>query len=230
MNHQNLDAEIEEILPMMLTTFQGAYRFLVDSAQIDEQLQQFFLSKSTRREWYITPKDAHFRNFSLLNATLFIESDFQCAFRMSRASAERLHTLLQPHITKKKTRFRQPVPSMHRLLIFLYHVSKPASYSIISNLFAYGTSTISEIVREVALAIVENLRDQYIRWPTQYEMNVTAEAFRRKHGIPQCVGCVDGSHFPIRRPKKYGDTYFNRKGFYSFNGQGKIKILWILLA
>jgi hypothetical protein len=33
--------------------------------------------------------------------------------------------------------------------------------------------------------------------------------------IPQCYGCIDGSHIPIKKPVHQGEDYFNRKGFYS---------------
>ena len=188
----------------------------------DPQLRAIlFQSASHIREWYITPKDSHFRNFSLLNETLFIEADFRCAFRMSRASVEKLLQKIQPFLEKQVTRFRNPVPASHRLLIFLYHVSKPATYSVIHDLFAYGKSTISKIIHETTLAIIDHLRPIYISWPSIAEMMRTSHKFYRKHGIPQCIGCIDGSHFPIRRPKRYGDTYYCRKGFYSINGQGK---------
>jgi len=221
--NQEVDPDVEEALAVFMVAMEGAYKFLDESVKMDRDLYDSFSRIPSGREWYITPRDAHFVTFTLFNETLFLEADFRAAFRMTRASAERLHTLLQPFISKQKTRFRDPIPSRNRLLVFLYHVSKPASYSVVSNLFSYGKSTISEIIRSVSLAIVENLREQYIRWPTQHEMNTTADIFRTKYGIPQCVGCVDGCHFPIKRPVLYGDTYFNRKGFYSINGQGKRK-------
>ena len=51
-----------------------------------------------------------------------------------------------------------------------------------------------------------------------------------KHGIPNCIGWIDGNPFPIKRPVLNGDTYFNRKGFYSINGQGKQKLFSLFLV
>jgi hypothetical protein len=36
-----------------------------------------------------------------------------------------------------------------------------------------------------------------------------------KSGFPQIIGAIDGCHVAINRPKEDGNSYFNRKKFYS---------------
>src|ERR1700733_8115396 len=50
-------------------------------------------------DWWVRPRSIHWRQVFLPSAILFIEFEFQKSFRMTRASVEALHTLLQPHIS-----------------------------------------------------------------------------------------------------------------------------------
>jgi DDE superfamily endonuclease len=37
------------------------------------------------------------------------------------------------------------------------------------------------------------------------------------HGFPGVVGCIDGTHIPVKAPRNDRDSYINRKGFPSIN-------------
>ncbi len=39
----------------------------------------------------------------------------------------------------------------------------------------------------------------------------------RRAGIPQVIAALDGTHIEIRKPPHSGDTYVNRKGYFSLN-------------
>ena len=64
-------------------------------------------------------------------------------------------------------------------------------------------------------AIIDVLSLQYIRFPSGNELLRTVSAFEAVHGVPQCVGAIDGSHIPINAPNRNHTNYYNRKGFYS---------------
>lgn len=38
-----------------------------------------------------------------------------------------------------------------------------------------------------------------------------------KFGFPGIVGCADGTHVALIRPKEYEETYLNRKNYHSLN-------------
>ena len=172
------------------------------------------------REWYIYPRSTHWAEQLFGSEEYFLEPDFKKSFRMSRQSFENLHQLLQPLIEKKSTTFRQPLPSKIRLAIFLYHVAQGSPYTVISNQFGCGKTTVSKIVGEVSKAIVQNFSQQCIRFSSREDALRTMQVWQEQSQIPGIVACMDDCHIPIRRPCYSEDTYFNRKSFYSLNIQG----------
>jgi hypothetical protein len=57
------------------------------------------------------------------------------------------------------------------------------------------------------------LRSGYVCWPTPEERINIAERIRKKFDIPNCVGIIDGTLFPLEtRPLINGEDYFTRKG------------------
>ena len=194
------------------------------SDDVDCLLLSLALSKHNKRthnrKWYINPRSSHWADMLFDSSLYFIECDFQRTFRMSRTSFERLHCLLRPSIERSTTRFRRPIPSNRRLAIFLYHITLGASYTVISNQFAVGRSTVSEIVATVSKAIVETLSKQYIRFPLREEALRNIDTWNRQSQIPGVIACIDGCHIPLRRPCESGSAYYNRKGHYSINIQG----------
>ena len=177
------------------------------------------LSFKTEREWYVLPRSTHWRQF-IFSSSHFLDFQFKKSFRMSRQSFFELHAQLQPHIQKKQTHLRPTISSDLRLAIFLYHVSQGDAYTSISDSFAVGKSTVSNIISDVSRAIVYHLSTKYIRFSTMDEAMRSMEFWRAKTGIPGVVACIDGSHIPIIQPSNSGSAYCNRKGFYSINIQG----------
>lgn len=129
---------------------------------------------------------------------------------------------LEPYITRQDTRYRLATPSRVRLLVFLYHVALGASYTSVSHQFALGRSTISNIIREVTKAILQNMWSVYIRLPNKEETEKNIKEWKRTTGIPGIAGAIDGTHIAIKKPANRAapEVYFNRKAFYSINVQG----------
>ena len=101
--------------------------------------------------------------------TQFSDQTFQETFHMSHTSFNHLHAILQPYIMCQDTRFHPAVPSKHQLAIFLYHATLGVCYKAVTNQFGHGSSTISDIVRQVAEAICNHMTKRYIRFPSPDE-------------------------------------------------------------
>ena len=78
-----------------------------------------------------------------------------------------------------------------------------------------GLSTMYKLIEEVCEVIVEVLRPEYVKMPNEEDWkNIAAEVFAR-HGMPHCVGSIDGKHIRINAPPLSGSIYSNYKRYFS---------------
>ena len=63
---------------------------------------------------------------------------------------------------------------------------------------------------------------KYIKKPDGNQLKDVVQVSKRKWGLPQYFGAVDGSHIPIVAPPEYHNDYFNRKGWNSVLVQGVV--------
>ncbi|KAL6728280.1 hypothetical protein Aduo_010065 [Ancylostoma duodenale] len=59
--------------------------------------------------------------------------------------------------------------------------------------------------------------DKFITWPNREDEEQIKLRFYQLTGIPEIIGCVDGSHVEIRAPLETEYAYVNRKGWHSIN-------------
>lgn len=84
----------------------------------------------------------------------------------------------------------------------------------ISDRFNVSLSSAHRCLVRVVNFIV-SLREQYIKWPNDYQKIESSEAFFQKQGFRGMIGAIDGSHIKITRPEEHEEVYVNRKGFHS---------------
>ena len=51
--------------------------------------------------------------------------------------------------------------------------------------------------------------------PSEDTFKTTAQSFWDRWQFPHCIGCIDGKHVRIMKPKKSGSMYYNYKSFFS---------------
>ena len=73
-------------------------------------------------------------------------------------------------------------------------------------------------MKRVVRAICE-LRNVFIRWPSEIEAQETAARIHRTKGFPGVIGAVDATHIRISAPRNDPQSYINRKGFHSLQLQ-----------
>lgn len=84
----------------------------------------------------------------------------------------------------------------------------------------FGKSTLPKILREVVQAIIDILGPNYIKFQSSKDDIIeTINAFEKKFGFPQVIGCVDGTHLPILQPSANAHDFFCYKTKYSLNCQ-----------
>ena len=149
-----------------------------------------------------------------------VPAEWKENFRMSKETFEKLCDDLRPFIARKLTRMRIPVSVETQVAATLYYLSDGGRMRKTANAFGLASCTISRIVKRVTTAISTELAGIYMPLPqTENEVRESAANFYKQHGFPQCIGAVDGTHIPIRKPEENASDHINRKGFFSFNVQ-----------
>ncbi len=81
--------------------------------------------------------------------------------------------------------------------------------------FRVGHNTISLAMREVSTAIIDDLKDVYLKCPkTPEEWKAVSDVFANRWNFPHTLGALDGKHVAIQKPNKSVSMYHNYKGFF----------------
>ncbi len=87
------------------------------------------------------------------------------------------------------------------------------------------------MVGRVTKAFAKNLAGSYIHVPqTEEEVKESASNFFTAFGFPQCIGAVDGTHIPIKKPIANLVHYINRKGFHSLDVQACVDYRYCFMS
>lgn len=136
--------------------------------------------------------------------------------RMSPERFEHLLSLVAPHISKQKTKLRNPIGPAERLYLTLRYLASGDSQQSQSFHFRIGKATVSKMIKETCTAIWHCLNPDYLQPPqSSNQWKRIADDFEELWGFPHCLGAGDGKHVVIDCPKKSGSTYFNYKGTFS---------------
>lgn len=175
--------------------------------------------KSKARQFWIRPGRTN-SWWLAFQQNKVIPSEWCENFRMSKDSFNILCSELQDFIKKRNTRWRKSVSVKEQVALTLYYLSDEGRLRKTANAFGLGKSTTSQIIRRVCKAITDHLTSKYIKMPkSKEEVEESASRFYLKHGFPQCIGAIDGTHIGIKQPSENSTDYINRKGKYTLNVQ-----------
>ena len=141
--------------------------------------------------------------------------------RMSYGVFMELVNHLREFLISQPNAFRQDCVSPEkRVAIALYYLKDQGSLRMTANTFGVAKSTVSASIKIVCSLICDQLGSKFLLFPsTVEEMDLAAEKFKTKFGIPQVIGCIDGTHIAIKKPKENPHDYFCYKMKHSLNCQ-----------
>jgi hypothetical protein len=87
----------------------------------------------------------------------------------------------------------------------------------VGNLFGMTRGNAHYCIMEVCTVIAEHLKPLYIQWPNDDACRKISTAFELSSGFPNVIGCIDGTHIPIKAPSADRNSFINRKGYPSIN-------------
>ena len=87
------------------------------------------------------------------------------------------------------------------------------------HIFFLGAGTIQNCKARCIQAILDVLYNKYVNWPGPEERKKIAETFYFKHQLPNCVGVIDGTLFPLAFKPQRDDYkgFHGRKHLYSLS-------------
>ena len=110
---------------------------------------------------------------------------------------------------------RKAIEVKKKVGLFLYFLASTEGYRSLANLFSVSRGFICICIRQVAKAILKNLRPKYLTIAKGDELCRIIDSYKEKWGFPMCAGTIDGSHIPIATPLENHAAYVNRKSFHS---------------
>ena len=194
--------------------------YVAIGVMIANRRKQLLKKKQIKRFWrrgIFRDRKIHSEYYTLYQSLRDSDREFHYRYvRMSKERFDHLLSLLRERITKKETKMREAITAEERLVITLRYLSVGMSQQTLCYNFRVGRTTVSNILREVCIALYDVLCPIYVRPPsTENEWRHIANIFEQLWDLPHCIGAIDGKHIGIDCPKKTGTRFWNYKGFSS---------------
>ena len=147
----------------------------------------------------------------------YIANDFRRIFRLTRPCFEEFCNILstRPEMQVRPSLMggRERVGLEKTVLIALRYFGHQGNIRTISELFDVADSTVIAC-RDRVIAALMTLREQYIKWPLDRDVqrNIIAK-FQEKRGFPGVIGAIDATHVQIQPPHEHPQSYVNRKSY-----------------
>jgi hypothetical protein len=150
------------------------------------------------------------------------DEEFLQKYRMSKESfVYVLDTIKDDPVFQRSSRGRPQRPVAHQLMTTLKALGSEGngfSNPNLRHVFHTGRGTSSDYIRRVVTALRNNRAD-YIRWPNAEEKDRIKSEIQDLSGLPNCVGVIDGTLFPLAFEPQTpdGPDYKGRKHGYTLS-------------
>ncbi|XP_070390216.1 uncharacterized protein [Dermacentor albipictus] len=155
---------------------------------------------------------------------MYLEFEFKKLFRLSRSTCGALVEEFEASsYYPEGTRGRPRISAEKTVLIALTYIATQQTMYHIADKFDVSESTVHAALNRV-LDFIFSISAREVCWPDRDEKERSKRAFmglvRRRSGLPDVIGAIDGCHVRISRPSESEQSYYNRKKFHSIILQG----------
>ena len=125
------------------------------------------------------------------------------------------------YVKEPSTKVRKDVITFDKkLAMTLYYLKDQGSFRMIANSFGCHKASVSLAIKEICGVISKNLGPELIQFPESKEDVQKATAgFLNRFGFLQVIGCIDGTHIPIKQPSENAHDYYSYKMKHTINVQ-----------
>ncbi|XP_060947077.1 putative nuclease HARBI1 [Limanda limanda] len=138
-------------------------------------------------------------------------------YRFSAQSIIYLDHLLSPHVNCQTHR-GHALSSIQIICVALRFFANGSFLYNVGDAEHISKATVCRSVRNVTLALKRFLYT-FVMFPIHRPIRTIKEEFYRIADFPGVIGCIDGTHIPIKAPSVNEGDYVNRKSFHSINVQ-----------
>uniref|UniRef100_A0A915INX8 Putative nuclease HARBI1 n=1 Tax=Romanomermis culicivorax TaxID=13658 RepID=A0A915INX8_ROMCU len=140
--------------------------------------------------------------------------DFSERFRFPK---ETIETILGDigHLLIANTDRNFPLEPKEQLLLCIRYLASGSFMQVVGDAHGPHKSTVSRKVHKVVTILNNHYFDKIISWPR--DIASVVNDFYQISNFPCVIGCVDGTHIPIKAPSINEPQYVNRKGVHSLN-------------
>lgn len=152
----------------------------------------------------------------------YADKEFKQIARMNKSTFIGLLNLIENHAVFKNKSKNKQKPTWIQLLVVLNRLGCEGNgISIDRNAMFNGISHGSVYSYQTRVfAAIKDLEKVYLFWPNIEQRKKISERFGSHHGLPGCVGIVDGTPVNFfQKPGIDGEVYWNRKSRYAINLQ-----------
>ncbi|MCL4157690.1 UNVERIFIED_CONTAM: hypothetical protein GTU68_037841 [Idotea baltica] len=150
---------------------------------------------------------------------LYDDQDFLKRYRLSKNSYRFVHDTLHHHLERNTNR-SQSLSPMDQILSALRYYACGSFQIVVGDTYGLSQASVNRAISSVSRALDIHW-NEFVYFPVNMqEIRANKEGFYALAGFPNVLGCVDGTHIPIMRPKEFEWQYVNRKFYHSINVQG----------
>ncbi|KAJ8913866.1 hypothetical protein NQ315_005663 [Exocentrus adspersus] len=143
------------------------------------------------------------------------KKEFKKHFRINRSTANRIIGWLDTsNVLPKHSYGREKINSQKAFLLTLWYLSNTETFRQVADRFNVSESSSHRDMKKV-LDFLLSQKSSVIQWPDANTAREIEGRFRMMKGIRNVIGCIDGSHIEISKPKDNQESYYSRKGYHS---------------